>query len=119
MPLTTSNYSGDGITAVKVDTYIQLPDSGTVVNVQGSVTAPGSVPATITGSPLAMPAAPGSGSTYWNIQVDTGTGVATVQQSASADPPPISATAVVIFRQTLVPSSTDPALVGSATPDDW
>lgn len=119
MPLTTSNYSGDGVNTVKVDTYIQLPDSGTAVNVAGSVQAVGSPAVAITGSPLTMPAAPASGSIFWNIQVDTGTGAATVQQSTTADPAPISTTAVVIFRQTLTSTSTDPALVGSATPDDW
>lgn len=119
MPLTASNYSGDGVTTNKVDTYVQLPDSGTTVPVQGSVTLIGGGPAPITGSPLTMPTAPGSGSIFWNIQVDGTTGAATVQQSTTADPAPINGNNVVVFRQTLLAGSTDPAIAGGASPDTW
>lgn len=119
MPLTISNYTGDGATAPKLDTYIQLPDSGTTVLVGGSVTAVNLPLATITGSPLTMPVAPGSGSIFWNIQVDQISGAATVQQSTTADPAPVNGNTLVIFRQTLVPGSIDPATTLSSTPDTW
>lgn len=120
MPITFSNYTGDGAGSTLLDTVVQLPDSGTNVLIAGSVDPSGAGnPVAITGSPLTMPAAPGSGSIFWNIQVDTTTGVATVQQSTSADPAPINGNNVVVLRQTLVPSSTNPAITGAATPDTW
>lgn len=120
MPMTISNYSGDGTSSVNIDSYIQLPDSGTSVLVAGSVNPVGTSGAlTITGSPLTMPAAPGSGSIFWNIQVDTTTGASTVQQSTSSDPVAIDGNNVVIFRQTLISTSTNPALTPSSTPNTW
>ncbi len=119
MPLTVTNQSGDGATATLLDVTLQLPDTGTVVAISGRVQVVGSAVAGITGSPLAIPAAPAAGSVFYNIQVDSVTGVASVQQSAAADPLPISPTALVVFRQTLVPTSTDPALTPEATPDTW
>lgn len=119
MPATISNFTGDGVTGPRLDTFVQLPDTGTNVLVAGSVTATGGPLVPIIGSPLTMPAAPGSGSTFWNIQVDSGTGAASVQQSATADPAPISPTALVVFRQILIPGQVNPALGGSATPDTW
>jgi len=119
MPLTITNQSGDGATATLLDVTLQLPDSGTAVQIIGRVQTVGTTGAVITGSPLAIPAAPAAGSVFYNIQVDSVTGVATVQQSPAADPPPISPTALVVFRQTLVPTSIDPALTPEATPDTW
>lgn len=118
MPLTISNFTGDGTTAARIDCYLQLPDSGTTVTIAGSVQAVGQSQAAITGSPLAMPTAPATGQTFWNVQVDTGTGAATVQQSPTSDPALISGTSVEVFQQILSPTSTDPALAGGATPND-
>lgn len=119
MPLTVIDVTGDGVVADLSDVAIQLPDSGTSVTISGRVQAVGASSAAITGSPLTMPTAPASGSVFWNIQVDTVSGAASVQQSTSADPAPISQTARVVFRQTLSPSSTDPALTPESTPDSW
>jgi len=119
MPLTITNQSGDGATATLLDVTLQLPDSGTAVQIIGRVQTVGAAPVVISGGPLAIPTAPAAGSVFYNIQVDSVTGVATVQQSPAADPAPISPTALVVFRQTLAPSSTDPALTPEATPDTW
>lgn len=119
MPATISNFTGDGVTAPRLDTFVQLPDTGATVLISGAVTPIGGPQVPITGSPLTMPTAPGSGSIFWNIQVDTGTGAATVQQSTLADPAPISTTSVVVFRQTLAVGNTDAALDVAATPDTW
>jgi hypothetical protein len=119
MPLTATNTTGDGVTADFINTSITLPDSGTALPIVGRVQAKGAASTVITGSPLAMPAALGSGSVYWNVQVDVTTGAATVQQSTVSDPAAINGNNRVVFRQTLVPASTDPALVGDATPDTW
>ena len=119
MSLTASNQSGDGVTADFFDTYVQLPDSGTVVLIIGRVQVVGGPSVNVTGSPLAMPAAPAAGSTFWNIQVDSTSGAATVQQSVSADPAPINANNRVVFRQTLSPTSTDAATTPESTPDAW
>ena len=119
MPLTVINQTGDGTVAALIDTAVTLPDSGSVVQIDGRVTPPGGATVQVTGSPLTMPAAPGSGQIFWNIQVDTGTGAASVQQSTTADPAPISGTALVVFRQTLGATSTDPALTAASTPDTW
>lgn len=114
-----SNQSGDGVSADFIDAYLQLPDSGTSVLVTGRVQAVNFGSVNVSGSPLTIPSAPASGSVFYNIQVDSVTGLATVQQSAVTDPSPINAASRVVFRQTLVPTSVDPATTPEATPDTW
>lgn len=119
MPVTISNYTGDGVNDPIIATAIGLPDSGTSVSILGTVTPTGAAAITITGSPLTAPTPPGSGSIYWIIQVNTTTGVATVKQSTSAVPV-ADAGNLVVFTQTLVPGASDPALVAtSVTPDTY
>jgi hypothetical protein len=119
VPLTISNWTGDGPEPI-IATAIELPDSGTSVIITGTVTAQGGGPAVpVTGSPLAAPAPPGSGSVFWIIQVNTTTGAATVKQSTVSMPAPDPGN-VMVFQQTLVPASTDEALVATdVTPDTY
>jgi len=119
VPLTISNWTGDGPEPI-ITTAIELPDSGTSVIITGAVTPQGGgVPVAVTGSPLAAPAPPGSGSVFWVIQVNTTTGAASVKQSTSSMPT-ADAGNVVVFQQTLVPTSTDEALVATdVTPDTY
>lgn len=117
MAMTITNQTGDGAVADLLDVTLTLPDTGTSMGIFGRVQVVGAAAVAITGSPLAIPAAPASGSVFYNVQVDSGTGAATVQQSTVADPTPISSASRVVFRQTLVPTSTNPALVASSTPD--
>ena len=124
MPLVIGNRSGDGVSDAMMDTVIQLPDSGSSVAVVGGVAAIGHSAVGITGSPLTAPAVPGSGSTYWNIQVDAITGAATVQTSSTGDPAVLLSSdsltpQIVIFRQTLTSGSSSSSLDQdtSATPD--
>jgi len=119
MPLTITNITGDGVFDDLFAVTLTLPDTGTAVSIDGQVRPLGGAFVAVTGSPLAIPAAPAAGSVFYNVQVDTVTGAATVQQSTTADPAPISGTARVVFRQTLVPASTDPALTLSSTPDTY
>ena len=120
MGLTIGTITGDGVTAPIINTNVELPDAGTVVGISGYVQAIGGKPVDVTGTTVTMPAAPGSGSTFWNIQVDTVTGATTVQTSASADPGPVAASTLTIFRQRLDAGQTDPALVTTdSTPDTW
>ena len=119
MPLTITNQSGDGVTADLLDVSLQLPDSGTSVTLSGRVVVKGGAGQAITGSPLTMPTAPATGSVFWNVQVDSISGAATVQQSTTADPAPISSTNRVVFRQTLTPTSNDAATTPESTPDSW
>ena len=119
MPLTITNQTGDGATVDFEDYSIQLPDAGTAVQITGRIQKVGGASLTVTGSPLTIPAAPGSGSIFYNIQVDTTTGAATVQQSTSADPAAINANSRVVFRQVLGTTSTDPATTPESTPDTW
>jgi hypothetical protein len=117
MPLTISNWTGDGVKDPVIATSIQLPDSGTSVIIAGSVTPTGGQPVTVTGSPVTAPAPPGSGSVYWIIQVNTATGAATVKQSAVAMSAADSGNQIV-FAQTLVPGTTDEAANATdVTPD--
>lgn len=118
MATTFSNHTGDGLLDDLISTSIELPDTGTTLNLSGSVQAVGATLVTITPATLAMPAAPASGSIFWNVQVDKGSGVATVQQSTSADPAPLANNEVVL-RQTLGTTSTDPALTPVVTPDTY
>lgn len=119
MSLTVSNQSGDGATADFIEVYLQLPDSGTSVLITGRIQAVGAASVNVSGSPLTIPVAPAAGSIFYNVQVDSVAGAATVQQSVVADPLPIASTSRVVFRQTLVPASTDPAITPEATPDTW
>ena len=117
--MTVSNATGDGVTSTRITAAVELPDSGTSVLVSGTILDP-AVGATvaIAGSPVTIPAAPGSGSIFYVIQVATATGAATVKQSTSAMPA-ADAGNVVIFQQTLGTTSTDPALTPAVTPDTY
>lgn len=119
MPLTISNWTGDGPEPI-ISTMIELPDSGQSVIIAGTVTPQGGGPAVnVTGSPLTAPAPPGSGSIFWVIQVNTTTGAASIKQSTVSMPVADSGN-VVVFQQTLVPASTDEALVATdVTPDTY
>ncbi len=119
MPLSITSQTGDGMVADFVDVSLALPDSGTAVQVTGRVQPINGTSVNVSGGPLAIPAAPASGSVFYNVQVDSVSGVATVQQSTTADPAAISGTARVVFRQTLTPASTDPATTPESTPDTW
>ncbi len=121
MSVTIGTTTGDGISAPLICTAVELPDSGTTVNISGYVQLVGGQPVDLTGTTVTMPAAPGSGSTYWNINVDAGNGGATtVQTSSVADPGALNTTSLVIFRQRLDVGQIDPALVSTdSTPDTW
>ena len=120
MGLTIGTVTGDAIIDPLINTNVELPDAGTTVGISGYVQAIGGKPVDVTGTTVTMPAAPGTGSTFWNIQVDTVTGATTVQTSPTADPGPISGTTLTIFRQRLDAGVTDPALAAtSSTPDTW
>ena len=124
MPLTIQNRSGDGVHDVFIDSIVQLADAGNSVIVSGTVQQVGGAQVAITGSPVTGPGVPGSGSNFWNIQIDAITGAATVVNSTTADPAPALSSdgvtpKVVIFRQTLtfaVSSAVETADT-SATPD--
>ena len=119
MPLSITSQTGDGLSADFFDVSLALPDSGTSVAVTGRVQPVNGASVNVSGGPLAIPAAPAAGSVFYNVQIDSASGVATVQQSTTADPAPISGTARVVFRQTLTPTSTDPATTPESTPDTW
>jgi len=118
MPITTSSTTGDGVLSDYLDYDIEIPDSGTSVSVSGTVQPAGGVAAPMTGSPVTIPAAPGSGSLYYIVQVNKLTGALSVKQSASLVPA-ADAGNEAIFTQTLLPSSTDPALTPDTTPDNY
>ena len=117
MPITISNSSGDGLTSPRIDTDIELPDSGTSVTVVGVVQPAGGANVNLTGSPVAAPSPPASGLTYWAIEANLTTGALAVIQSPSA-PPAADAGCIIIFLQTLSPGQTNDTLAGStSTPD--
>ena len=120
MGLTIGTISGDGVTAPVINVNVELPDAGTTVGISGFVQAVGQQKINLTGTTVTMPAAPAIGSTWWNIQADTGGAPTTVQTSATADPAPLAATSLVVFRQRLDAGVIDPALVATdSTPDTW
>lgn len=74
----------------------------------------------------AMPAVPGSGTTYWNVQADPYTGTCTIYTSSTADPAPqacaspnATVSQIIIGRQALATGTTNPSLVLFDTPDFW
>ena len=136
MPYTVQNTTGDGFNDVLIRTTVEVPDSGSTVVVAGQVDIPGEPsPITITGSPLTIPSLPAAGHTVgWIIQVDpTNGGIATVKSATDSMPTPDSLSQsvtnpitgqvytqqIVIFQQTLTPTTTDDAFDNSdQTPDD-
>ena len=96
---------------------IALPDSGQIVAVTGALNPSMPNETSFTGSPITVPVAPGSGSTYWLIEVNTATGALDMQQSNSSMPTN-NAGCITIFQQTLVSGNNDEALVPTdVTPD--
>lgn len=88
MPRTLSLSTGDGIKTPKVVAQIELPDSGQSIVISGTVQAPGqAIQSLDASSPLTAPSIPGSGSIFWQIQVDWTTGTASIIQSTTAYPP--------------------------------
>jgi hypothetical protein len=74
----------------------------------------------------ALPAVPGSGNTFWNVQVDPFTGVCTIFTSSTADPAPqpcaggnSTINQIVIARQTLPSGTTNYSQVLLNTVDTW
>ncbi len=118
MPLSISNLTGDGVTDDHIAVAVSLPDinAGNLL-LSGSVQAKGAAPQNVTGSPIALPAAPAAGSIFLNVQVDVTTGAATLQQSAVAAPAPINPNNRIVYGMTLLPSNTSPALDAGTTPD--
>ena len=118
MAMTLSNQTGDGIVETQIQTNIYLPDAnGGNLTILGTVTPVGGPLVAITGSPIAYPSAPGSGSIYLILQVNSSTGAATLKQSTSAMPTPDSGN-IQVFADTLTPSTTDFAQDPNAvTPD--
>jgi len=116
MPITISNQTGDGVGTPLVQSSIEIPDSGTSVLVSGQVQSPGSPAIPLTGSPVAIPAVPGAGATFYILQANTSNGAVTVKQSSSAVPS-VDAGSVLLMSQSLVAGQADPALDQSTTPD--
>ncbi len=121
MPLTITNFTGDGIKDDQIAGAIEVPDSGTSYSVTGTVTPAGGSAVAMTGSPLTAPSPPGSGNIYWIIQVNTTTGALSIKQNTSGPAPTPDAGNDVIFTQTLPAGLTDPADDPNAdvTPDDY
>lgn len=134
MTLTVSNITGDGLSVPQLRFSVEQPDTypdsivfeGSIVPVPNPTT-PVTTAIPITGSPLGPISPPGSGSMYYNIQVDPGPGptfpasvAATLQSSATGDPAPITSTALVLYRFVIPTGSTNPALIVSdSTPNLW
>ncbi len=74
----------------------------------------------------AMPAVPGSGNTFWNVQCDPNTGVCTIYTSSSAYPaaqacaaPNASQNQVILLQQKLPTGTLNPSLVEVDLTDMW
>ncbi len=120
MPLTASVTSGVLGATNFWDLDLEVPDgnAGNLL-IGGTVTALNGATLNVSGSPLAMPAAPGSGILYVNVQIDVTTGIAVMQSSATADPALVSGNAEVVYRTQLTSTTLDPALDSTqATPDN-
>ena len=115
MPVTISPVAGDGIQAPAVRANIQLPDSGTTINVQGIYVRPSigqnpqgtAIPVTFSGA-VNSPGVPGSGTNYWIAELNTTTGALAVKTSTSATPSP-DAGNITLFSQT-IPSTAPSAI---------
>ncbi len=83
-------------------------------------------PQTLSIASPAMPAVPGSGTTFWNVQVDPYTGACTIYTSSSADPalqpcaaPNAAVNQIKLMGQALATGTTNPSLVLVSLPDNW
>lgn len=119
MPMTTTDFTGDGVTSDLIDVDITLPDSGNQVTVGGRVQKAGQPVQPFGPVALSGPGVPVSGINYWLVQVDYTVGTVTSKTSNVAMPAP-DANNLVVYQQTL-PSSSSPDLVfdPGTTPDDW
>jgi len=119
MPLTISNSTGDGVLTPMLQASLELPDGGTAVTVGGQIQAPGGTLYSLSGSPVTIPAPPGSGSVLYIIQANATTGVLSVKQDPAVMPAP-DAGNLVVFSQTLTSTTGDPALdSATSTPDNY
>jgi hypothetical protein len=127
MGLTISYSEGNGIADDQLNIGVQLPDTnGGNLIVIGAIAPAGSPPDSFGPTTLACPAAPGSGSIYWNVQVDPYVvgGNPSIQQSTSAAPAALASgdgvsghVQRIVYSCVLTSSTTDPALDAGTTPD--
>lgn len=118
LPQTIQYLEGDGKADDFFNVAVLLPDTGSSMQVAGTVQIAGGTPFSIPLTTLTAPAPPATGSIYYNVQVDGTTGTPTLQQSTTAPPPAINANNRIVFSQTITSTSTDLALAGNdATPD--
>lgn len=102
MARTIAFTTGDGITTPFITGAATLPDSGQVVNIEGSVIPLGGGEVALIGTSVTVPAPPGSGFIYWIIQSDA-SGNMTIKQSTTGFPAP-DAGNVVIFQDQMGPA---------------
>lgn len=122
MPLSLSNYSGDGQTVNMLDVDVTLPDSGTTIAITGKVQAVGQSIVLITGSPVTFNI-PGSGTNFYIVECNTTTGALTVLLStASFAAITLDPGNVEVYRMSFASTANpDEALDAStaSTPDSW
>lgn len=137
MPVRYKNSTGgitsDGVTRYTlVDTWVELPDAypGNVLIVGAVQAVAAALPSgasnaayqtlqTLQTNSLALPAVPGSGQTYWNIQVDVTSGATTIQTSNSAPPAPINGNNVIVCASQVNSGDTVPWARQPSFPDNW
>jgi hypothetical protein len=116
--------SGDGISTDLIRITISLPNRAGSQDtmIQGYVQKVGNALVTVSGSPIALPAAPASGSVYYIVQIDWTSGTATsgqasVKVSNSGYPSP-DAGNIQVFAQTLTAANPNPGSdMTLSTPD--
>ena len=118
MPLTIAYLEGNGVADNQIAIALTLPDTnGGQLRVEGAVTPAGGTQQIVGPTNLTLPAAPGSGSIYLNVQVDVTSGVATLQQSTVSAPAPINGNNVIVYSMTLTSTITVDSLDAGVTPD--
>lgn len=119
---TVSISSGDGVAASLLVASFGLPGTTnpTMLTLDGNFRVVGGTLQAINGTPLTAPSIPGSGSTYWCVQVNTSSGVATIKTSSSSYPT-ADAGNVVVAQQQLQSTDTSvaQAALGFSTVDMW
>jgi hypothetical protein len=118
MPLSISYFEGTGVSDNQIAVAVTLPDTnGGSLVVEGGVIPAGGASQKVGPTTLTLPAAPGSGSIYLNVQVDVTSGVATLQQSTTAPPVAINGNNVIVYSMTIPAGVSDDALDAGVTPD--
>ena len=118
--MTITDSTGNGLTSVRCNFTIQLPESGTTINVVGFVDPQDGItdPVNISPTSYTGPTCPPGVTTFYMIEVNLTTSVGTLNTSTSAMPV-VDPGNIIIFSDTLLTTDTNLAKDPGQSVDTW